>query len=347
MSTQAPLDSWPSDRSGGSAGQAEPPDPFGDRRGKRLAQARGTGRRGDAIFRRLASGSGYLLVVIMAAVGLFLLIQAIPAINADTANFLTAKVWDPDGSPSSFGVLAITYGTLVTALLALIIALPVAFGVALFIAQYAPRRLASGLGYVVDLLAAVPSVVFGLWGLVFLVPHTAPVAHLLTTYFGWIPLFASDNVFGRSIFNASIVLAIMILPIITALTREVFLQTPRDHVEAAYALGATRWEMIRLAVLPYGRSGLLSAAVLGLGRALGETIAVALVLAANFDFVYKILKPGGNTIAANIATRFADAQDIGRGALIASGLVLFVITFVVNYLARAIARRGVLVGGSA
>jgi phosphate ABC transporter permease protein PstC len=304
-------------------------------------------RRPDAILRTLATSAGYALIVLMAAVGIFLLVQAIPALAKDKANFLTFKQWMPDDAPAKFGILAITYGTLVTALLALLISLPIALGVALFIAHYAPRRLAGGLGYTVDLLAAVPSVVFGLWGLFFLVPHTAPVADGLSRYLGWIPLFAADNhQFGRSIFNAAIVLAIMILPIITALSREVFLQTPRDQVEAAYALGATHWEMIRLTVLPFGRSGVLSAAVLGLGRALGETIAVALVLSANFELVYKILQPGGNTIAANIAIRFADAQDVGRGALIASGLVLFVVTFFVNYLARAIAVRGKVAGAT-
>lgn len=304
-------------------------------------------QRPDAILRTLATSAGYALIVLMAAVGIFLLVQAIPALAKDKANFLTFKQWMPDDAPAQFGILAITYGTLVTALLALLISLPIALGVALFIAHYAPRRLAGGLGYTVDLLAAVPSVVFGLWGLFFLVPHTAPVSDALSRYLGWIPLFSADNhQFGRSIFNAAIVLAIMILPIITALSREVFLQTPRDQIEAAYSLGATHWEMIRLTVLPFGRSGVLSAAVLGLGRALGETIAVALVLSANFEIVYKILQPGGNTIAANIAIRFADAQDVGRGALIASGLVLFIVTFFINYLARVIAVRGKLAGAA-
>jgi phosphate transport system permease protein len=188
----------------------------------------------------------------------------------------------------------------------------------------------------IDLLAAVPSVVYGLWGVFFLVPHLVPFEKWMNDWFGFIPLF--DNrvgIYGRSLFAAGVVLAIMILPIIAALTREVFLQVPRRHREAALALGATRWEVIRVAVLPFGRSGIVGAAMLGLGRALGETIAVALVLAASFDVNPHLFEPGGNTIAANIATKFGESGTNGRPALIATGLVLFAITLVVNMAARA------------
>ena len=167
-------------------------------------------------------------------------------------------------------------------------AVPVAVGVALFIAYYAPRRLAQGLGYVVDLLAAVPSVVYGLWGLIYLVPHLIPLSEWLANYFGWIPILNTEGGFGKSVFAASLVLAVMILPIIAAISREIFLQVPQTQREAALALGATRWEMIRMSVLPYSRSGVASATVLGFGRALGETIAVALVLSSNFEIVWKI-----------------------------------------------------------
>lgn len=298
-------------------------------------------RLGDRIFRGMSSGSATLVLVILVAIALFLLKEALPAINKDTTNFLTTKKWDPDGSagPSTFGIAALLYGTVMTSALALVMAVPVAVGVALWLTNYAPPRLARPFGYVVDLLAAVPSVVFGLWGLLYLVPKMIPVSAWLSRYFGWIPLFASDGVFGKSIFTASVVLAIMILPIIAAVAREVFLQVPADHKEAAWALGATRWEMIRMAVLPFGRPGLISAAVLGFGRALGETIAVALVLSANNEITARILTPGGNTIAANIANTFGEAGAIGRGALIASGLVLFVLTLVVNFGARAIIAR--------
>jgi phosphate transport system permease protein len=297
------------------------------------------GRRLDGGFRRLSVGSAVLVLVILVAIALFLLQQALPAIHKDTANFFTSQQWAPDDTPAAFGIAALLYGTLVTAFLAMVMALPVAVGVALWLTQYGPRRLARPLGYVVDLLAAVPSVVYGLWGLIYLVPKMIPLSAWLAKYLGWIPIFKSDGIFGKSIFTASVVLAIMVLPVIAAVTREVFLTVPRENQEAALALGSTRWEMIRLAVLPYGRSGLISAAVLGFGRALGETIAVALVLSANYSISAHLLTPGGNTIAANIANTFGEAGSLGRGALIASGLVLFVITLGVNFGARAIVAR--------
>jgi phosphate transport system permease protein len=304
-------------------------------------------RLGDRIFRRLSLGSAALLLAVLVAIALFLLDKAIPAINKDSVNFLTEKTWFPDNEPPVFGIAALSYGTLVTSVLAVIMAVPVAVGIALSVTQYAPRRLAQPIAYVVDLLAAVPSVVYGLWGLVYLVPAITPLSKWLSDYFGWIPIFSSDGIFGRSLFTASVVLAIMILPIIAAISREVFAQVPIEHKEAAYALGATKWEMIRTAVLPYGRPGLISAIVLGFGRAMGETIAVALVLSANYDISAHLLTPGGNTIAANIANTYGDAQKVGQGALIASGLVLFAITLVVNFAARAIvARRAAFRGAS-
>jgi phosphate transport system permease protein len=301
-----------------------------------------TGRLGDRVFGFAARASSVLLLLIIAAIAVFLIAKAIPALKADKANFITSQEWNPDATPPAqprFGVLQLAFGTVLSSLIALILSTPVAIGIALFIAFYSPRRLASGLGYVVDLLAAVPSVVYGLWGLQFFVPKMAHVADFLHSYFGWIPLFGGDSIGGQSILTASVVLAIMILPIISSISREVFLQVPQANVEAALALGATRWEVIRMAVLPFGRSGMVSAAMLGLGRALGETIAVAMVLSAAAGISLRILKPGGNTFAANIANTFGMAGTIGRGALIASGLVLFVITLVVNMIARAIVAR--------
>ena len=303
----------------------------------------GHSRRGDAAFGGTARGAAWFLLILMGAIAVFLVTQALTAINHDTVNFLTAFEWNPDDEPSVWGVALVAWGTLVTSLFALAIGAPIAVGAALFISQYAPRRLSQALGYVVDLLAAVPSVVYGLWGIIFLVPHMGGVSQVVSDIIGWIPIFHYDGAPSpRSVFAAGIVLAIMILPIIAAISREVFLQTPRENIEAAYALGATRWEMIRLAVLPYGRSGVISAIVLGFGRALGETIAVAMVLSTTGTFFTRFLEPGGNTIAANIAVQFKNAFDVGRGALIASGLVLFVMTLLVNYLARWIARRGVI-----
>jgi phosphate transport system permease protein len=302
-------------------------------------------RRGDAVFSGTVRGAAILLLLLMATIAAFLVYRASDALSANHANVVTyTGQWAPDDSPPKFGIGTLAWGTLVTSLIAIIIAAPVAVGVALFITQYAPRRLAQVLGYIVDLLAAVPSIIYGLWGILFLVPHMQGASQTVSDVLGWIPLFES-GVFGRSVFTAGVILSIMILPIIAAISREVFLQTPREQVEAAYALGSTRWEMIKLAVLPYGRSGVGSAIVLGFGRALGETVAVAMVLSPSYIFVTKLLQPGGNTIAANIALQFGSAFTTGQGALIASGLVLFVVTFAVNWLARRITRHGGAGGG--
>jgi phosphate transport system permease protein len=225
--------------------------------------------------------------------------------------------------------------------IALLIATPLAVGVALFISHYAPRRLAQGLSYVVDLLAAVPSIVYGFWGAFTLAPASVALSVWLNDYLGWIPLFAGPpSVTGRTMLVVSVVLAVMILPIITAVAREVFLQAPKLHEEAALALGATRWEMIRLAVLPFGRSGVISGAMLGLGRALGETMAVATILSVSGAVTLNLISSENpSTIAANIALQFPEASGLDVNVLIASGLVLFVITLLVNMLARYIVER--------
>jgi phosphate transport system permease protein len=302
----------------------------------------------DLIFKNVTRTAGIGLLVLIGAIAAFLVLRATDALSANTGNFLTTEEWFPNATPPVFGVAALLFGTVVTAAIAMIIAVPVAVGIALFITVYAPRRMASMLGYIVDLLAAVPSVVYGLWGLIVLAPHMKGIQSWLTDYFGWIPIFDTSGSVGRSIFVASVVLAIMILPIVAALSREVFLQVPTPHKEAALALGATRWEMIKTAILPYGKPGVISASMLGLGRAMGETIAVALVLPASFNISWEFLSPAGNTIAANVANGWGEANDIGRGALIASGLVLFIVTMVVNMIARAIiARRREFSGSSA
>ncbi|MFI0450903.1 phosphate ABC transporter permease subunit PstC [Actinomadura sp. 6N118] len=298
-----------------------------------------TGRAGDKIFVSAARGSGILVLVIMAAIAAFLVWQAIPALQKNEASFLTAEEWNPNGVPARFGIAQLAFGTLVASFLALLMATPVAVAIALFIAFYTPRRLSWGLGYIVDLLAAVPSIVYGLWGLLVLAPAMPDVSKFLNNVLGWIPLFGGDDPGKNSIFTASVVLAIMILPIISSITREVFLQVPQANMEASLALGATRWEMIRMSVLPYGRSGMIGASMLGLGRAMGETIAVAMVLTSVPGINIHILENGGNTFAANIVRSFNEATETGRGALIASGLVLFVITLLVNMAARAVVAR--------
>ncbi len=308
----------------------------------RDSQIRGASvRAGDRVFSGLSRGAGIVILVTMAAIAVFLIWRAIPSLQANTANFFTTQVWFPDQKPDAvFGIAALAFGTLMTAAIAMTLAVPVGIGIALFIAHYASRRLAAILGFVTDLLAAVPSIIFGMWGIQFLTPNMAGLGEWLNTYLGFIPLFRNDlGIYSRSILIAGVVLAIMVLPTISALSREIFLQVPRDHIEASLALGATRWEMVRQAIFPFAKPGMISASMLGLGRALGETIAVALILSASYDINWHITEPGGNTFAANIALRWNEAGPIGLSALVASGLVLFVITLVVNMGARIIIAR--------
>ncbi|NRQ39055.1 phosphate ABC transporter permease subunit PstC [Nonomuraea sp. NN258] len=310
-------------------------------RGGGPATRRSASRRshGEGPFRYLSTGAGIVLLGIMTAIAVFLIAEAIPALRANKGDFFTDLTWNPNGD-QVFGIAALAFGTVLSSAIALVIATPIAVGVALFISHYAPRKLASPLGYLVDLLAAVPSVVYGLWGLAFLVPLLRTPSQWLNEHLGWFPLFAGEGAIGgKTMLAGGIVLAIMILPIIAAISREVFLQAPKMNEEAALALGATQWEMIRMAVLPFGRPGVISAAMLGLGRAMGETIAVALIFPATFDITFEILTPHANSIAANIANGFGEITPIGRGALIASGLVLFVITLLVNTAARLVINR--------
>ncbi len=293
-------------------------------------------RPGDRVFAGLSLSAGLLILAILAGVAIFLTVQGIPGITASPDEVKSGESFLPYVWP-------LVFGTLLAAVIALIIAVPVAIGVALFISHYSPRRIGQVLGYLVDLLAAVPSVVYGLWGIQFLAPNMAPPYAWLEDHLGFIPFFAGPAASGgRTILTVSIVLAVMILPIMTAICREIFLQTPRLHEEAALALGATRWEMARLAIFPYARSGIVSAAMLGLGRALGETLAVAMVLSVGVGSTVTanlISNDNPNTIAANIALIFPEASGKTVNALIASGLVLFVITFLVNFAARAIVDR--------
>ncbi|HLL68170.1 MAG TPA: phosphate ABC transporter permease subunit PstC [Micromonosporaceae bacterium] len=293
----------------------------------------------EAAFRATTTVAGTMVLVIIVAIAAFLIVEAIPSLTANEANFFTHKTWDPDAATPMFGIAAIAFGTVLTAVLALLMAVPVALGIALCLSHYAHRRLATSFGFVIDLLAAVPSVVFGLWGRDYFAGPVSDFSAWLNQNFGWIPLFGSEGPYVKSVLLGSIVLAIMILPIVTSLSREVFLQTPTANEEAALALGATKWEMIRTAVIPYGKPGIIASVMLGLGRALGETIALALTLGGVYAVNLDLLGPGGNTIAANIANRFGEANETGRSALIASGLVLFAITLVVNMIARAIIYR--------
>ncbi|MCP2266487.1 phosphate ABC transporter permease subunit PstC [Promicromonospora thailandica] len=321
-----------------------PPDA---RPGPARAPARRRRRTGDTergfsrVFRWVATGSGAFLLLVLAAVAVFLVARGLPALTA-SPDELSDRGGLPTGMDSLWDLVGpLVFGTLLAAAMALLLATPVAIGIALFISHYAPRRAASVIGYVIDLLAAIPSVVFGLWGGRTLAPVISDVWVWVAGVLDVLPFWTVEVTnTGRSLATASVVLAVMILPIITAVSREVFLQTPTLHEEAALALGATRWEMIRTAVLPFGRSGVISAAMLGLGRALGETMAVLMILSPGILYSFQIFDSGQQqTIAAFIASRFAEASGLAVNVLIATGLALFVITMVVNMAARAIVAR--------
>ncbi|MDR2702773.1 MAG: phosphate ABC transporter permease subunit PstC [Cellulomonadaceae bacterium] len=293
------------------------------------------------MFRWIATGSAIFILAVLAAVAIFLIYRALPAFTATDAQMAEVRTHLPRMT-SLWGLMGtLVFGTLLAALLALLLATPIAVGIALFISHYAPKRVAGIISYVVDLLAAIPSVVFGLWGALVLAPN-------IRTFWGWIAgalsrvpgVTVSNSATGRSVATASVVLAVMILPIITAVSREVFRQTPTLHEEAALALGATRWEMVKTAVLPFGRSGVISAAMLGLGRALGETMAVLMILSPGFLVSLQIFDGGQvQTIAAFIASMFPESAGLTINVLIACGLALFIISMAVNMGARWITAR--------
>ena len=299
-----------------------------------VARRRGARRAGDRLFAAAAVGAGAVILALLGGVAIFLLVEAWPAITADA-----------DEIPGGGGLLSylwpLAFGTLLAAVLAILIAVPMAVGASLFISHYAPRWLAQPLGYVVDLLAAVPSIVYGLWGIAVLGPASVDLLRWLQDHLGFLPFFAGPaSATGRTMLVVGVVLAVMILPIISAVTREVFAQTPRSQIEGALALGATRWETMRMAVLPFGRSAIIGATMLGLGRALGETMAVAIILSVSGGVTFNLISSGNpSTIAANIALDFPESSGLGVNVLIASGLVLFAITLVVNMAARAVIER--------
>ena len=291
-------------------------------------------RLGDRIFAGSATGAGVLILAVLAGVAVFLLVEAWPAVTADPK-----RISGGDGLVAYIAPLA--FGTLLAAAIACLIAIPLAISVALFISHFAPRRLAQPLAYVVDLLAAIPSVIYGLWGIAVLGPASVGIQEWLGDHLSFVPFFKGPaTATGRTMLLAGVVLAVMILPIVTAVARSVFVQTPRRLQEAALALGATRWEMIRMTVLPFGKSAMISASMLGLGRALGETMAVAIVLSVSGDVTFNLISSANpSTIAAHIALDFPESSGIDVNALIAAGLVLFGVTLVINMAARAVINR--------
>lgn len=302
----------------------------------------------DKIYRAVATAGGLSVFLILGLMAFFLITQSIDPLRNIGWRFFTNFDWvSPlDASNTTVGVGAVMYGTVVSSVMALVLALPVGVGTALYINEYAPLRVRKILTTLIDLLAAVPSIIFGFWGLYELQPRLQGMQRWLADYLGWIPLFRNDfGIFGNSLFMLGLILAIMIVPIISSVSREVMAQTPVINKEAALGLGGTRWGMIKTVVLPHARSGIIGAAMLGLGRAMGETMVAAIILSPRYEISAQILQPGGGTVAGLIANQFNEASVYERSALIAAGLALFVLTFIVNMAARYVVNRATAVKG--
>ncbi|MGC5166147.1 phosphate ABC transporter permease subunit PstC [Luteimicrobium sp. DT211] len=302
----------------------------------------------DRVFRGAVRGGGVLVLAIMSCVGIFLLVRAWQALRVAGLGFLTTQSWEPDSG--SFGIAAVLVGTVLIALVAVSVALPLSLGTSLYISEYAPVRLRRGLVTLVDLMAAVPSVVFGLWGVFYLQGHLTDVARWISTVFAWFPPLSVQGadpadplspvtLYTSSTFVAGLVVAFMITPIMTSIMREVFMQAPVGEREGALALGSTRWGMVRSVVLPYGVGGIVGGTMLGLGRALGETIAIYMIISPVFTVQWHVLQNGANSVSSLIALRYGEASPFGMSALMAAGLALFLLTLAVNFGASSIVAR--------
>lgn len=303
-------------------------------------------RRSDKVFRSVVTAGGLSSLVILGLIALFLGYRGFEVLREEGIGFITNSDWsistDDAGNviESNFGLAAMLVGTILCSLVAVVIALPISVFSALFLNFYAPGWLKKFLVAIIDMMAAFPSILFGIWGFLVLMPSVEYWAKLIHRYLGWIPLFDLQvPVYTRSPFVAGVVLAIMIIPIITSVSREVFSQAPLDRIQAAYALGATRWAMIKAVVIPHGRSGVIGGAMLGLGRAMGETVAVFTVLNIVFQINWHVLLGAGGNVASLIILKFGDASPYEIKALMAAGLVLFLLTLVVNAGANAIVKR--------
>jgi phosphate transport system permease protein len=297
------------------------------------------GTRGDRVFRGVALTAGLVVLVVLAMIAVSTTREAWPAFTEQGISFITTNDWAP--SRDSFGALAFIFGTVLSSFIALLLAVPVSVGIALFTLEVAPPKLRMPVAYVIDLLAAIPSVVFGLWGIAVFAPFAQPIYQSISDAVGDIPVLSwvfGGQAFGKSVMTASIILSIMITPIITSLSREVLATVPCSQKEAAIGLGATRWEMIRQSMIPWSRGGIVGAVMLGLGRAMGETIAVALVIGASAQITTQVFSPG-DSMAAVIANQFGEAGGLHRSALMGLGVVLFGITIVVNMSARSVVGR--------
>jgi phosphate transport system permease protein len=298
----------------------------------------------DKVFRGVVTTGGLFSLIILAAIAFFLLYNGFEVFRSEGLKFITGFEWvdaiPEEGLPAAYGIGAMLYGTLVVGFLAVIFGVPIAVGTALFLSYYAPEFIKKIMVVVIDVMAAIPSIVYGLWGYFILMPHAEYWAKLLNKYLSFIPFFDMPaRAFTRSPFIAGLVLAIMIIPIVTSISREIFAQTPLDRVQAAYALGATKWTMIKSVVLPYGAGGVVGGAMLGLGRAMGETVAVYTVLNLVYDIRIEILLSAGGNVASMIVNKFGEADAPELRALMAAGLVLFVVTLIVNFLANSIINR--------
>lgn len=295
---------------------------------------------GDRRFRRLTFLAGSSSLVVMAFIAVFLLLNGAQALESQGFGFLTTFEWETKTDPPRFGVAAMMYGTVVVAMIALLVAVPISITAALFINEVAPRRLKSTLTGLVDLLAAIPSLIYGIWGWLFLQEQLFGTFNWMADYLAFLPVFEPEGrTFAGSLFVCGLVVAIMVIPIVTSVVREVFAQSPPFEREGALALGSTRWGMIRTVVLPFGRGGIVGGSMLGLGRALGETIAVALILSPKYEIQTNLLEPNGATVASAIAIEFPEADPFGVSALMAAGLALFLVTLLVNMGASAIVSR--------
>jgi phosphate transport system permease protein len=297
--------------------------------------------RGDRIFRSLCVSAAFTSLVIVGATIVFMVRESRPAFRASgIVGFFKDSVWNP--SAGRFGVLGVLLGTIIIATLAIVVAVPLALAMALFVNEYAPKPVARWLTTVIDLLAALPSLMFGMFGLYAFQGHLVPVERWLTRHLFAIPIFQlSDKsvTLTRSSFIAGVVVGIMVMPIVCSVSREVMSRAPRDVCEGALALGGTKWGMIRSVILPFGRSGIVGGILLGFGRALGETIAVALLIQLTFDVNWHVLEAGGGSIAALIAIRFGESTPLERSGLVAAGLALLVLTFGVTLASRRIVSR--------
>lgn len=302
----------------------------------------------DKVFRGVATGGGLSSLLILGLILVFLAYQGYQVLRLEGIGFITESNWDviqdnegnTDLSASNFGLAAMLIGTLLCAAIAVVIAVPIAVLCALYLSFYAPEFLKRIMVAIIDLMAAFPSILFGMWGFFILMPHVEYWAMLVHKYLGWIPIFKMDiPEYTRSPFVAGFVLAIMIIPIVISVSREIFSQTPLDRIQAAYALGATRWAMIKAVVIPYGRSGVVGGAMLGLGRAMGETVAVYLVLNIVYQINWQVLIGAGGNVASLILLKFGEAGKTETSALMAAGLVLFMLTLLVNSIADLIVNR--------